>query len=248
MDKKIILHVGFGKTGTTFLQKNVFPFIDEVFYAGVFARDNTVLQRISILLHKYKMTYFDEEEVNNLKQKVKQFIDELPTSGLIYSDESLVGSAKLSYENNSLINNYLKNFFSEPKIFVVFRQQGEWINSLYNQHIVKSNIFNKYVSLNEFIGYKDNNYTNDGYLKVQNLNWHQVICSYIKDFGNENVLALPFELFVLNPKEFLDKFYEFSCFEPFYPASYKAENTRADTIAKHFFALKAYQSSPRLEH
>lgn len=48
MNKKTIYwHIGLPKTGTTTLQKNLFPYLDKINYLGLFYSKNTVLNSIN---------------------------------------------------------------------------------------------------------------------------------------------------------------------------------------------------------
>jgi len=67
---------------------------------------------------------------------------------------------------------------------------------------------------------------------------------YIKHFGRENVLFLPYEMFKSDPKEFLEKFFSFGGVEPYYPENYNVHQNKSITRndARKEFSHKNFSS------
>ena len=77
-------------------------------------------------------------------------------------------------------------------------------------------------------GYQEKSFTDKGCLNINKLNWLNIIQNYIDMFGDENVLALPYEMLRDNPGMFLEKFYCFSDLEEYYPGNFSKINARFD--------------------
>ena len=104
--------MGLHRTGTTFLQKHVFPRIKGIKYYG--RHDNNPYARNYCLL------------VNDNDDKP-----------ILISDEGLSNYNYLDYDECSpyKIADRLKLLFPHAKIIVVFRKKEEWVKSLYNFYV-----------------------------------------------------------------------------------------------------------------
>jgi phage terminase small subunit len=234
-NKKTVIHVGLPKTATTFLQLNVFPFIENAFYRGPDpdANDIEILKPfIHINVYFPHSAFKNTESIKNYKKELYEYIqrENILDRNCLFSFESLVGSNFHSFNNQDENIKTMKEIFPEGKILFVFRKQDEWIESQYNQTFKQSGRFDAgelhvaYHNLNDYIGYKFGKFGKSKYINVNALNWYEMIKKYQDNFGFDNVLALPYELFRENPEKFLKIFYDFFEFTPYYPDSYSAVN------------------------
>ncbi|OGU60046.1 MAG: hypothetical protein A2X64_07575 [Ignavibacteria bacterium GWF2_33_9] len=236
MKKNIILHVGLQKTATTFIQLNIFPSLKNSY--STFYEDknfyNTPFGELLIEINEIdKANQFHLSKIIEYRIKIENFINEKEVQNIIISCEDLVGIIQLIYNNKEYFNNekfsnILKAVMPESKIFLVIRNQADWVESLYNQHIIKQNRFLKF---NEFIGYKNTKFIQGKYLDINKLDWHKLVKTYNHLFGDKNVLVLPYEMFKANPKLFLEKFYNFFEIEPYYPETYPYVNTKKNILS-----------------
>lgn len=109
LDKpKIVIHVGLGKSGSTFLQKAIFPRLKGV---EVYGANNQRLQIYS---------QFKEDKIN------------------ILTDENFLGCAlkfKNLNATKSVLINRLSSMFPDAKIIIVLRDKDDWLWSLYKKYI-----------------------------------------------------------------------------------------------------------------
>jgi hypothetical protein len=112
MEKKLFIHVGLHKTGTTFLQKQIFPNIPNVNYYGPYMN--------GILIPNF---------VLNVK------VPENKTT--IISCEGLSGHPGFSFNECSReeIADRLHSLYPHSKIIIVTRKKERWVDSLYKQYI-----------------------------------------------------------------------------------------------------------------
>jgi hypothetical protein len=110
MVEKIILHVGLHKTGSTWLQKNLFPFLDGVNYVdpSKFAKTYDFLKNIKI----------DNNKINLISYEA--------FSG--YSHNPLE-----TYETRLQIAKNLKRFYPDASIIICTRDKDDWLKSAYRQ-------------------------------------------------------------------------------------------------------------------
>lgn len=106
VNKDVIVHVGIQKTGTSFLQKNVFPYMDVNYQS------------------RYDIGWGYPVKVT--------LDDEKPT---LISNESFYGNLFLprKIEKGTTILRRIKRLFPNAKIIVCFRNKDKWLKSVYNQ-------------------------------------------------------------------------------------------------------------------
>lgn len=251
-NKNIILHIGMCKTGTTFLQKKFFPFIKDIFCTscndGILNEkpftDLHNLDRILFDNRGIKNTLYNNNYLHNYKEKLfEYFQNKIQQKTVLISHEAFAGDARTSFNNQEKNIKILKTLFPDAKILLLFRRQDKWIDSLYNEVVIKSrHLLRRYISLNSFIGYKNNDFHhNSKYINVYELNWYKLAKNWQNAFGEENVLILPYEMLRENQKEFLNIFYNFSKFKPFYPAYNDYINKSVqDDFTKNTYLLDFY--------
>jgi len=108
--KNLVIHIGLPRTGTTFLQKNVFPNIENVHFLhrGVPSNIRNIVS--------YKV----------LEGKVNLVSDELYTINN-FSSTNEVGPF--------VVADRIYKIFPDAKIILVIREKEDWKRSLYNQYL-----------------------------------------------------------------------------------------------------------------
>lgn len=106
-EKKLVVHIGLHKTGTTFLQEQIFPNIESY---QLIRGWNSIREMVSVY------------------DKSKTFL--ISDEGL--SGDFINGSYKNSYFNNISM---IRELFVNPKIIVGFRRHDQFILSLYKQYL-----------------------------------------------------------------------------------------------------------------
>ena len=121
-----VIHIGLPKTGTTYLQKNIFPQICKEKKILYFLEN----RQVSVSINDHIVKRFSGDEVDSLN---------LPDNILI-SNENLVSS----FPSLSNISEYAdKNLIAleKIKILITIRNPIDYLSSVYNQ-ILKSYIIN----------------------------------------------------------------------------------------------------------
>lgn len=133
--REIYIHIGLPKCASTFLQNNVFPFMNVKLLSpnwdNRFSRTHN-----NILIGKHN-------------------------SKTLISDENLFGDVYgvLDYEDNFIILDRIKRLYPDAKIIAVFRDKKEWVESLekqfYSNPKRKKQVFNIKSCYTDFGLYKD---------------------------------------------------------------------------------------------
>jgi hypothetical protein len=151
---KIYLHVGIHRTGSTFLQKNIFPQLSLENSSFIY-NPETIIQ---ILNDEYikplsscKPVNFDElkkkieNQINKLKKKYRNKKD----LKIMISNENLIPD-NFFYKNELELFSPLKslnNVFDNPIILIFIRERASLIKSIHNQHFKMG----RYKSFDEFL-------------------------------------------------------------------------------------------------
>jgi len=108
-DGNLYIHIGLHKTGTTFLQQEVFPKLKNVNYISKYNRQGS-LHLITTKFSKDKINLFSEEHLTR-----QNYLDD--------------GQASMSE-----IAKRIHKLFPEAKIILTLRNKDDWLKSLYNQY------------------------------------------------------------------------------------------------------------------
>lgn len=218
MKKRIFIHVGYPKTGTTSLQQHVFPIINELQYLGKHDNEEGLFdfeaELVNDLIFKKNM------EIDFVKLRQSLLKDKKGIPLLISEESFLSNSLRVSRFKNSDVlpepKEIAKNINSlftpedfDVNILFTIRRQDEMITSLYAQSYLhyyskdkKVNTFKKFlgVFLNEKSEYPTFQST---------LNYLETISFFQDVFGSNSVSVLVFEEMSSNPKVFYTKLFEF---------------------------------------
>ncbi|MEP0986900.1 sulfotransferase domain-containing protein [Ekhidna sp.] len=189
-----IVHIGYPKTGSTFLQLEVFPSIPGINYVDY----RTCVKLFSDLI------YLDDLDYDSGKAALN-FAELNGVKPTLYSQEALSGPPfTFKGLNRSSIPVRLKDI-GFNKIIVTIRNQIDIIDSLYRQYIYQGGVmkFADFIDLDRKWNHQLRAFNLD-YLKFDSL-----IKCYQEEFGKSNVLILPLELLKEDQTLFLTKLCRF---------------------------------------
>ncbi len=172
-----IIHIGYPKTGTTWLQKEFFPRVNQY----------EKLIKSPIL----KNIYNPDVSQQNLNKIFKPYTEK---TNLIISDEDLV-TDKPNHPSPFIKAERIKYLFPDAHIVLFIRNQNDILVSAYDQYIKGGGTlhFKKYIALLIEAG------------KINHWQYHKIIQKYFSLFGKNNIKIFLFEDFKNNP-HFLDEF------------------------------------------
>jgi hypothetical protein len=199
----ILIHIGYGKTGTTWLQENLFNF-DNPTFTNISTEDkiqSTIANHFFVDKNNYPLSFFDDntEEIQSSFDKIIDLHKNRKTNYWVISQERLAGTATHGGYDSRKNAHLLKKHFPKAKILIVIREQKKIIQSLYFQYLNGGGTnkvlkFLKPKSIDLKTSFSPNHYK-----------FSFLIQEYYALFGKENVLVLPYELFLTEPKKFIHK-------------------------------------------
>lgn len=195
MRKSIYIHIGTHKTGTSIIQKTLIKNQDRLKKEGVkYINLYTFEHAQSIMTLKTH----DKLIAKELKQFINSHINDQYTKYIICC-EYLSGNPKALYANVAVISVLLFKAladFTEKKIFVALREQEQFIQSIFTQYLHQAEDISMDVFLDK--------------TKLSNIKWTNFLKSYQSVFGEENVKCIPYDKKVLESKNLINYFGDFS--------------------------------------
>jgi hypothetical protein len=216
MSKRIVLHVGLHKTGTTFLQERVFPALPGVRFVHplhVQRPDDGPIERFMFELFFRNAACIDVEAH---RRAIDAWLAEVAEPTVLISSEAIVGWPIENHSNLAVNAEYLARMFPAAKIWLVVRRQDRWVESAYAQ-LLKAGFS---TSIERYLNYRGGRF--DRYnvglyhgpnVDARDLDWNAFDLHYRARFGDDAVCTLPFELFVADSEDFLRRFYAFAMIE-----------------------------------
>lgn len=197
----IFIHIGYHKTGTTYLQEVIFPKLEDVNF--IWAKKNLELF--------FKLRFQDplNFDVNTAKADFQKCMDGNKIN--LISSEDLSGDHKYKYINNKNIADKLHALFPRAKIIVTIRNQLDLLISMYMQIISAGGTM---MSFKNRIGYKKGKFNPsyfifDHRVNLEMFKFNNLINYYAEKFGKENILILLFEEFCQDKRRYLGKIFDF---------------------------------------
>jgi hypothetical protein len=222
---KILFHVGYGKTGTTWVQRQVYPKLNNCFYFGKL--DNNSM--INDELHKTHYNLFNplfsvkhyrgrnsEALINEysklfIAELAQRFSDTNDIVSSVLSCESVLDYANFNAELNIfLLYRLLKRLkesladICEPEIsiLVTFREQSSFLQSFYSFEYSKQK--RRFPTFEKFLDYGLQNHHDLFFGGLWYDEVYQSLIDVFKVIGVE-VIFVPYELLVEDPAFFLEK-------------------------------------------
>ncbi len=191
MNKKLLLHIGLHKTGSTFLQQLIFKKISKDYNLKSNLIDNSISNEILKKLSLFK------SNINCLSS-----LEKIDLQNGIISDESLCAPRSNPAYYEPLCNFNYKMFGPKAHVLIVIRKPSEFLRSIYLQNIHKG----KMISIDQFFLNKvdfdkkkndKNIISNYGAWNLEIFNYQYLINLYKQKF--EEVTVCKFEdVFKLN--------------------------------------------------
>ena len=230
--KNLVIHVGQSKALSTFLQKRIFPFLTDTYFEGSHKGEQnpiTLLIR-KIIAYKDPLNFEYEKE----RRILHKFIQNIEQSNVVISCEALFGNFTANYRDKKLIIDLLKDFFPQARILIILRCQDQWLESMYKQLIS----IGYSIRVDQYLNYEKNQFGTHSYknfinVDVRELNYFNYVKYCIRQFGQQNVIVMPFEAFRKDNTKYLQFLYDKTELPHFYPESYHVENKSLSLVSSH---------------
>lgn len=198
---KLLIHIGYHKTATTFFQKQLFS--SEQFNL----LDRLLVQNKILEPSPYG---FDEDALNSWLEDILiadkiNVISEEELSGNIHCSG---GGRSITYE---MAERLAKIHVADVQIIIMLREQRSMVESCYRQYVKKGGTFS-------FNNYFDSSKTGCRRFRFQGFSlehfkYDDVVEHYQKNFGSKKIHCFLYEQFIDDKKKFLSKLKQLIGFE-----------------------------------
>jgi hypothetical protein len=224
MSKKLLIHIGLHKTGSSWLQQSVFLDRELGF--------NTInaAERREAVYDFVNPDVFDYDS-KATRNRYRPQLDAAEAEGLfsVISHERLSGYPSGGGYDRRLIADRLHETFPEARILIVLREQRSVIEAMYSQHITDGGTG----SVKRYLQTPEPGLGRRPYFRLGFYEYDKLIAYYQKLFGPERVLVLPFEMLRSNADGFLGEVQRF-CGLPVQPAARsKVVNVRRPLLMQY---------------
>lgn len=191
-----LIHPGYPKTGTTFLQKAIFK--DKSLFRILWSIDE-----INRHIVRPNELHFNMEEARRALGDAQASIP--PSLVDVISSENLVGNPLFGARDSVQMIERLKSLFPAAKILLTVRAQPSMAKSIYIQYVKRGGLMKP----EQFFDQK----LTPGYYGFEPnfLEYHWLVEKYAELFGENNVLVLPQEFLLSERDRFLSILLSF-CF------------------------------------
>lgn len=231
----MVFHLGLPKTATTTLQNSTFPDHPSLFYLGKHhpkytpnaSRLDKWLKELKSELVQKDRPFFKRDYPQFRKKLEERFGKELEEhKNWLISEEGILarclraakygrftqfGSAYDIFDKLALLFQG-QDEIENVKMILVIRRQDELLHSFFAQDYIN---FKAVMGFKRMSQYVDHLYgKGDGDPSDSLLDYGELVTYMRERFGKDQVLVLPYEMFVEHPKEFLDQMADFIGVEP----------------------------------
>ena len=215
-----LIHIGYHKTASTWLQEYLFD--NEASGFKRFISQPEIRDKL-ILVNGLD---FNTEEFKDYYQDIanKNFCS-------VISNERLSGNPHSGGFDSKEIADRLKACFPQGKVLIIIREQKDMILSTYIQYIRAGGA----CALHDYLEPSKRNQAIMPLFNYEYFNYLRLITYYQKLFTKENVLVLPFELFKNEPEIFASKISSFASVKGLEELPFsKKSNKRISTLSSIF--------------
>jgi hypothetical protein len=198
----VLVHIGYHKTASTWLQKHVFHDDSEIFVPITTVDGDNLAKKFIFGENGYLLPPFDSNG-HVIEQSLRDFVSRKRECSqnkvFVMSSERLSGNPHASGFDSKKISEMIKEVFPAAKILIIIREQKSFILSIYFQYLS----IGGRLSLTRYCSALD-----DGrrpYFSPHHINYLSLIKHYNALFGDDNVLVLPYEMFAKEPLRFVDR-------------------------------------------
>lgn len=206
--ENLLIHIGYQKTGSTWLQKVLFNADSSVFQPLSPKRSgHSPLARPFFAGNDGYLVPPCEWKKEHVLVPLEKHLLEHPLSPgkvPVLSHERLAGNAHASGFDAQTIADRLKSCFPHARILIVIREQRSYILSIYHQYLSKGGNLSLKQYLNTPYEGKRPGFS------PHHINYLPLIKAYCQHFGKHQVLTLPFELLQKQPEEFISQISAFN--------------------------------------
>ena len=205
---KLLIHIGYHKTGTKWLQKELFVPENNVFEPidNINGGPSRLANLLIVGEDGYMLSPF-ESSIKNVRRRILHCIALkkrlLNDKTFVMSSERLSGNPHHGGFDSKVIASRLKACFPQAQILIVIREQKSFLMSNYFQYLSRGGTQSIKKYLNTMYDRRQPMFS------PHYIDYFPLISEYYKLFDKRNVKVLPYEMFKTEPVKFIDEIGDF---------------------------------------
>ena len=215
-EKRIIVHVGLPKTASTFLQRELFPYLKDVHYLD--RSRASELRDVHRLVQQASRRLFADaaSDVSDLHREAARRLARVDEPAVLISNETFAGDVGIGFLDCGSMAQAIQTLFPQGRIFCVLRRQDSFLESLYKHAVAKgyASSIELFVNLGapartpvkspEAKIYTDHN------IDYRHVDLARLATILVETFGRDRCLFLPYEMLRDQPDAFVGRFLQFA--------------------------------------
>jgi hypothetical protein len=191
--KPWLIHIGYPKCGSTWMQKRLFPTLAGIEFLGkrYGAPGSGWVRQVRDGIIKTHCFDFCPKEIHALIQRQAGDAGGRPR---LLSFEGLSGELWRGSNDSKRNADRLKATFPEARILIITRRQVAHLESIYKQYLLTGGVLPMAAFLHAD--------THHLQFRLDSLRYDRLVQHYLELYGRENVEVLPLEWLGANPQEF----------------------------------------------
>jgi len=178
---KSVIHIGFPRAASTFLQYKFFPNVTKMDFLGKPHNDDIKLA-MSNLCYLENEAYIESNTPEVFRKFIKQKPVILSNEGIAIADNGTVIT-----QDPAVIANRLREIFDDAKIIIIIRNQLSWIESYY---LRKSRIYNFGQTIKTPTEWFMRHYKSPGHSVLGRADYFRLYKAFKKNFTEVEVIPL----------------------------------------------------------
>ncbi len=191
----LLIHLGFHKTGSTWLYEEIFQSSERGFSVPVGEPRHRLVQRLVV---PDPLFYDPVATANNYAPHLNAAKEK--SLSLVLSHERLSGYPSSGGRDRQMIAERLRQTFPEARVLIVLREQRALIRSMYSQHITDGGV----ESIGRYLKTPEPGLGRKPSFSLCLYEFDRLIEHYRQLFGPDRVLVLPFEMLGRRPQDFVE--------------------------------------------
>lgn len=195
-----LIHIGYNKTGSSWLQQEFFPMRELGFEALLHIKDKKIIYRY--IVKEHELYYKPEKILAYLHKRLEKRTNLLP----VLSAERFSGDPHSGGYDSTQIARRLHQLFPKARILIVVRKQSDMLLSTYTQYIRAGGTR----SLKRYLAPPKRGSRRVPQFDFRYFDYAPLVAYYQKLFGTDRVKVLPYEWLRLKPEHFLSEILHFA--------------------------------------
>lgn len=210
ISKRVIIHAGYPKAASTYLQRKLFKNHSEISEFSDQNYNNSDQNKMIEAMRRISCTESFNFDLDHWEKTISKIINNIPSNRkILISFEGLISPGRA---DRKIIIRRLRKIFKNAGIIIIIRNQEDILRSTCFQHMRKNKLYDSFRDINDWLEnpLKHSKHLTTNYNHpINRIKYYPVVRYYEKKFGRENILILKLEELKCDKSIFIKKLSRF---------------------------------------